>query len=86
MLDAVETPRHFGTNTSSIPIIKLAMATKRPSNHRHALFNPYRAALVEVISSSSRARDHDRVHVYPSESLNKRVIHRRPGRFVVNAY
>ena len=87
---AVEDPRALlATNTSSIPIIKLAMATKRPEQviGMH-FFNPVPVLkLVELISSlltspetSERARD------FATDTLNKRVItsQDRAG-FVVNA-
>jgi 3-hydroxybutyryl-CoA dehydrogenase len=79
----------LATNTSSIPIIKLAMATKRPEQviGMH-FFNPVPVLkLVELISSlltspetNQRARD------FATDSLNKRVItsQDRAG-FVVNA-
>jgi 3-hydroxybutyryl-CoA dehydrogenase len=79
----------LATNTSSIPIIKLAMATKRPEQviGMH-FFNPVPVLrLVEVISSLlTSAETTDRVHVYASESLNKRVISSKDrAGFVVNA-
>jgi len=79
----------LATNTSSIPIIKLAMVTKRPQQviGMH-FFNPVPVLrLVEIISSlltspetTSRVRD------FASGSLDKRVI-TSPDRagFVVNA-
>jgi 3-hydroxybutyryl-CoA dehydrogenase len=79
----------LATNTSSIPIIKLAMATKRPEQviGMH-FFNPVPVLkLVELISSlltspetGQRARD------FATDQLNKRVItsQDRAG-FVVNA-
>jgi 3-hydroxybutyryl-CoA dehydrogenase len=79
----------LATNTSSIPIIKLAMATKRPEQviGMH-FFNPVPVLkLVELISSlltspetNQRARD------FATDSLKKRVItsQDRAG-FVVNA-
>ena len=79
----------LATNTSSIPIIKLAMATQRPQQviGLH-FFNPVPVLkLVELISSlltsadtSARARD------YATNFLGKRVI-TSPDRagFVVNA-
>lgn len=87
---AVQDPAAIlATNTSSIPIIKLAMATERPEQviGMH-FFNPVPVLkLVELISSlltspetSARARDYATAH------LNKRVI-ASPDRagFVVNA-
>jgi 3-hydroxybutyryl-CoA dehydrogenase len=79
----------LATNTSSIPIIKLAMATKRPEQviGMH-FFNPVPVLkLVEVISSLLTSADTtDRVHAYASTSLNKRVITSKDrAGFVVNA-
>jgi 3-hydroxybutyryl-CoA dehydrogenase len=90
-LDAVVTNRDaiLATNTSSIPIIKLAVATSRPAQviGMH-FFNPVPVLrLVEVISSLLTSADTTtRVHEYATESLNKRVI-TSPDRagFVVNA-
>ena len=90
-LDAVVTdPRAIlATNTSSIPIIKLAMATKRPEQvvGMH-FFNPVPVLrLVEVISSLLTSADTtERVHAYATDSLNKRVIYSKDrAGFVVNA-
>jgi 3-hydroxybutyryl-CoA dehydrogenase len=87
---AVADPRAIlATNTSSIPIIKLAMATKRPEQviGMH-FFNPVPVLkLVEVISSLLTSDDTTaRVHEYAIQSLGKRVI-TSPDRagFVVNA-
>ena len=79
----------LATNTSSIPIIKLAMVTKRPEQviGMH-FFNPVPVLkLVEVISSLLTSADTtDRVHAYASSSLNKRVITSKDrAGFVVNA-
>jgi 3-hydroxybutyryl-CoA dehydrogenase len=79
----------LATNTSSIPIIKLAMATKRPEQviGMH-FFNPVPVLrLVEVISSLlTSAETTERVNAYASESLNKRVIASKDrAGFVVNA-
>jgi 3-hydroxybutyryl-CoA dehydrogenase len=90
-LDGVVMDRQaiLATNTSSIPIIKLAMATKRPEQviGMH-FFNPVPVLrLVEVISSLlTNAETTERVHEYAINSLNKRVI-TSPDRagFVVNA-
>jgi len=79
----------LASNTSSIPIIKLAMATKRPE---HVIgmhfFNPVPVLkLVELISSLlTSAETTARARTYATESLNKRVI-TSPDRagFVVNA-
>jgi 3-hydroxybutyryl-CoA dehydrogenase len=87
---AVEDPRAvLATNTSSIPIIKLAMATKRPEQviGMH-FFNPVPVLkLVELISSLLTSPEtKERVSDYATNSLNKRVItsQDRAG-FVVNA-
>jgi 3-hydroxybutyryl-CoA dehydrogenase len=90
-LDAVVTDRQaiLATNTSSIPIIKLAVATSRPEQviGMH-FFNPVPVLrLVEVISSLlTSAETTARVHEYATDSLEKRVI-TSPDRagFVVNA-
>jgi 3-hydroxybutyryl-CoA dehydrogenase len=90
-LDAVITDRQaiLATNTSSIPIIKLAVATSRPEQviGMH-FFNPVPVLrLVEVISSLlTSAETTARVHEYAIDSLKKRVI-TSPDRagFVVNA-
>jgi 3-hydroxybutyryl-CoA dehydrogenase len=90
-LDAVITDRQaiLATNTSSIPIIKLAVATSRPEQviGMH-FFNPVPVLrLVEVIASLlTSAETTARVHEYAIDSLNKRVIS-SPDRagFVVNA-
>jgi 3-hydroxybutyryl-CoA dehydrogenase len=79
----------LATNTSSIPIIKLAMATKRPEQvvGMH-FFNPVPVLrLVEVISSLLTSADTtERVHAYATDSLNKRVIYSKDrAGFVVNA-
>jgi 3-hydroxybutyryl-CoA dehydrogenase len=79
----------LATNTSSIPIIKLAMVTKRPE---HVIgmhfFNPVPVLkLVELISSLLTSPETSaRVRAYATETLNKRVI-TSPDRagFVVNA-
>jgi 3-hydroxybutyryl-CoA dehydrogenase len=79
----------LATNTSSIPIIKLAMATKRPEQviGLH-FFNPVPVLkLVEVISSLLTSPETTaRARAYATESLNKKVI-TSPDRagFVVNA-
>lgn len=90
-LDAfVEDPTAIlATNTSSIPIIKLAMATKRPEQviGMH-FFNPVPVLrLVEVISSLLTSADTtDRVNAYATESLDKLVISAKDrAGFVVNA-
>jgi 3-hydroxybutyryl-CoA dehydrogenase len=79
----------LATNTSSIPIIKLAMVTKRPEQviGMH-FFNPVPVLrLVELISSLLTSPETtERAAAYASESLNKKVI-TSPDRagFVVNA-
>jgi 3-hydroxybutyryl-CoA dehydrogenase len=79
----------LATNTSSIPIIKLAMATKRPEQviGMH-FFNPVPVLkLVELISSLlTSAETTQRVNDYATGPLKKRVI-TSPDRagFVVNA-
>lgn len=79
----------LATNTSSIPIIKLAMATKRPEQviGMH-FFNPVPVLkLVELISSLLTSPETSaRARTYATESLDKRVI-TSPDRagFVVNA-
>jgi 3-hydroxybutyryl-CoA dehydrogenase len=79
----------LATNTSSIPIIKLAMATGRPEQviGMH-FFNPVPVLkLVEVISSLLTSQETaTRVRAFATERLEKRVI-ASPDRagFVVNA-
>ena len=79
----------LATNTSSIPIIKLAMATKRPEQviGLH-FFNPVPILkLVEVISSLlTSAETTTKARSFATEQLNKKVI-TSPDRagFVVNA-
>jgi 3-hydroxybutyryl-CoA dehydrogenase len=79
----------LATNTSSIPIIKLAMATKRPEQviGMH-FFNPVPVLkLVELISSLLTSADTaQRVHDFATGPLKKKVI-TSPDRagFVVNA-
>jgi 3-hydroxybutyryl-CoA dehydrogenase len=87
---AVKDPEAIlATNTSSIPIIKLAMATSRPEQviGMH-FFNPVPVLrLVELISSLLTSPDTTALaRAYATESLNKRVI-TSPDRagFVVNA-
>ncbi len=79
----------LATNTSSIPIIKLAMATRRPEQviGMH-FFNPVPVLrLVEVISSLlTSAETTQRVGDYATGVLNKRVIASKDrAGFVVNA-
>lgn len=79
----------LASNTSSIPIIKLAMVTKRPE---HVIgmhfFNPVPVLkLVELISSLLTSPETSaRIRAYATDTLNKRVI-TSPDRagFVVNA-
>jgi 3-hydroxybutyryl-CoA dehydrogenase len=79
----------LATNTSSIPIIKLAMATKRPEQviGMH-FFNPVPVLrLVELISSLLTSPETTaRTSEYATDSLKKKVI-TSPDRagFVVNA-
>jgi 3-hydroxybutyryl-CoA dehydrogenase len=79
----------LATNTSSIPIIKLAMVTKRPEYviGMH-FFNPVPVLkLVEMISSLLTSPETSaRVRAYATDTLHKRVI-TSPDRagFVVNA-
>ena len=79
----------FATNTSSIPIIKLAMATKRPESviGMH-FFNPVPVlTLVEMISSLlTSSETTSSVRAFAEGTLNKHVIV-SPDRagFVVNA-
>ncbi len=79
----------LATNTSSIPIIKLAMVTTRPEQviGMH-FFNPVPVLrLVELIPSLLTSPETaERASTYASESLNKKVI-TSPDRagFVVNA-
>lgn len=79
----------LASNTSSIPIMKLAMATGRPANviGMH-FFNPVPVMnLVEVVTSLLTSQDaQDQIATFASDRLNKRVIHSqdRAG-FIVNA-
>lgn len=90
-LDAVVTAPDaiLATNTSSIPIIKLAMSTRRPEQviGMH-FFNPVPVLkLVEIISSLLTSPETtQRVRDYAGDDLKKRVI-TSPDRagFVVNA-
>jgi 3-hydroxybutyryl-CoA dehydrogenase len=84
-----DTEALLATNTSSIPIIKLAMATRRPEQviGMH-FFNPVPVLkLVELISSLLTSPESTaRARAYATETLGKRVI-ASPDRagFVVNA-
>jgi 3-hydroxybutyryl-CoA dehydrogenase len=79
----------LASNTSSIPIMKLAMATARPESvvgiH---FFNPVPVmSLVELVTSLLTSEDTaDRARAFAVDVLGKRVIHSqdRAG-FVVNA-
>ncbi len=89
-LDAVVNPAAIlASNTSSIPIMKLAMATKRPTQvvGMH-FFNPVPVMrLVEVITSLlTDDPTRDAVEAFGARTLGKRVIHSqdRAG-FIVNA-
>ena len=89
-LDAVVNPQAIlASNTSSIPIMKLAMATKRPTQvvGMH-FFNPVPVMrLVEVITSLlTDDPTRDAVEAFGARTLGKRVIHSqdRAG-FIVNA-
>lgn len=79
----------MASNTSSIPIMKLAMATERPAQviGMH-FFNPVPVmGLVEVISSLLTSDETaDKCRAFASEQLAKRVVNSqdRAG-FVVNA-
>ncbi|MGD9754658.1 MAG: 3-hydroxybutyryl-CoA dehydrogenase [Acidimicrobiia bacterium] len=79
----------LASNTSSIPIMKLAMATSRPANviGMH-FFNPVPVMnLVEVVTSLlTSAETQEAVGTFAGGSLSKRVIHSqdRAG-FIVNA-
>jgi len=79
----------LASNTSSIPIMKLAMATKRP----HAVlgihfFNPVPVLkLVEVVTSLLTSPDTEaRADAFAAAQLGKRVIHSKDrAGFIVNA-
>ena len=78
----------IASNTSSIPIMKLAMATRRPENVLGLhFFNPVPVQhLVELIPSIVTSEDAaDRVEEFVAGRLDKRVIrsHDRAG-FIVN--
>lgn len=90
-LDAIVTSRNaiLATNTSSIPIIKLAMVTGRPEQVVGVhFFNPVPVLkLVEVISSLlTSAETTQRVRDYVGGPLGKKVITSKDrAGFVVNA-
>lgn len=79
----------FASNTSSIPIMKLAMVTERPEQvigiH---FFNPVPVLhLVEIVTSLHTSDETQAIaQAYAGETLGKRVIHStdRAG-FIVNA-
>ncbi len=79
----------FASNTSSIPIMKLAMVTRRPEQvigiH---FFNPVPVLhLVEIVTSLHTSESTQAIaQTYSGETLGKRVIHStdRAG-FIVNA-
>jgi 3-hydroxybutyryl-CoA dehydrogenase len=79
----------LASNTSSIPIMKLAMATSRPANviGMH-FFNPVPVMnLVEVVTSLLTSdTTQERIGQFAATDLSKRVIHSqdRAG-FIVNA-
>ncbi|HEX5401500.1 MAG TPA: 3-hydroxybutyryl-CoA dehydrogenase [Pseudonocardiaceae bacterium] len=90
-LDKVVTSREaiFASNTSSIPIMKLAMATQRPEQVVGVhFFNPVPVLkLVELIPSLlSSTETQTRAETFATEVLGKTVV-RSPDRagFVVNA-
>ena len=90
-LDRIVVDRNaiLATNTSSIPIIKLAMVTSRPEQVVGVhFFNPVPVLrLVEVISSLlTSAETTQRVRDYASDALDKKVITSKDrAGFVVNA-
>lgn len=90
-LDEILVSEHaiIASNTSSIPIIKLAMATQRPEQvigiH---FFNPVPVLrLVEVVTSLLTSVDtRERAESFASDVLGKRVIHSKDrAGFIVNA-
>lgn len=79
----------LGSNTSSIPIMKLGAGTTRPSQvigiH---FFNPVPVLrLVELVTSLLTGADtRDRAQAFAAEVLDKRVIHSKDrAGFIVNA-
>jgi 3-hydroxybutyryl-CoA dehydrogenase len=79
----------LATNTSSIPIMKLAMATRRPERviGLH-FFNPVPVLqLVELVSSLlTSAETADAARAFAEERLGKHVIHSKDrAGFIVNA-
>ena len=79
----------LASNTSSIPIMKLAMATQRPSQVIGVhFFNPVPVLnLVELVTSLLTSEDTvQRATAFASETLNKRVIRSKDrAGFIVNA-
>ncbi len=88
--EIVEDPEAIlASNTSSIPIMKLAMATKRPEKvigiH---FFNPVPILhLVELVTSLHTSPEtRDKATSFAGEQLGKRVIHSKDrAGFIVNA-
>jgi 3-hydroxybutyryl-CoA dehydrogenase len=79
----------LASNTSSIPIMKLAMATKRP-DHVVGIhfFNPVPVLrLVELVTSLLTSEENEaRAEAFAAGALSKRVIHYKDrAGFVVNA-
>ncbi|MDQ4132875.1 MAG: 3-hydroxybutyryl-CoA dehydrogenase [Actinomycetota bacterium] len=79
----------LASNTSSIPVMKLAMATGRPEQvvGLH-FFNPVPVLkLVELVSSlMTSAATAERAHAFAEEQLGKQVIHSKDrAGFIVNA-
>jgi 3-hydroxybutyryl-CoA dehydrogenase len=79
----------LASNTSSIPIMKLAMATKRP-DHVVGIhfFNPVPVLrLVELVTSLLTSEETEaRAEAFAADELSKRVIHSKDrAGFVVNA-
>jgi 3-hydroxybutyryl-CoA dehydrogenase len=91
LLDEVVEDRDalLASNTSSIPIMKLAMATRRPERVLGLhFFNPVPVLpLVEVVSSLLTAPDAvDLARDFATEVLRKHVIHSKDrAGFIVNA-
>jgi 3-hydroxybutyryl-CoA dehydrogenase len=88
--DVVDDPAAIlASNTSSIPIMKLAMATRRPTSVLGIhFFNPVPVLrLVEVVSSLLTSDDTEaRACVFVSEQLGKHVIRSKDrAGFIVNA-
>jgi len=79
----------LGSNTSSIPIMKLGTATKRPEQVIGVhFFNPVPVLrLVELVASLMTSNETvERARVFATEALDKRVIHSKDrAGFVVNA-